>query len=160
MYNTKVMLKVFQIAFLTLFIAIPVAATAKKMPAPVTVQEKTSCAECGMYIQGEGIKFASEMIFDDGNVKYFCDLGDLFVFYDVHRSKERIAAIYVKDYLSGEWIEGRSAAYLSGVKITTPMRYGILAFKDVKSAEKFKKEKGGDRVYVFRYILSSKIFRR
>lgn len=154
------MLKAFQITLLALSIAMPVAVHAKKTPAPVAVPEKTSCAECGMYIQGEGIRFASEMFLDDGKVKYFCDLGDLFVFYEVHRDKERIAAIYVKDYLTGEWVEGRVAAYLSGVKVTTPMRYGILAFKDVKSAEKFRREKGGDKVYGFKAILSSKIFRR
>jgi len=154
------MLKASLITFLVLFIVMPAVASAKKLPAPVAVQEKSSCAECGMYIQGENIKFASEMILDDGKVKYFCDLGDLFFFYDVHRHKDRIAAIYVKDYLSGEWVEGREAAYLSGVKVITPMRYGILAFKDVNSAEKFRKERGGDRVYGFKDIISSKIFRR
>jgi len=154
------MLKASLITFLVLFIVMPAAASAKKLPAPVAVQEKSSCAECGMYIQGENIKFASEMILDDGKVKYFCDIGDLFVFYEVHRNKERIAAIYVKDYLSGEWVEGRDATYLSGVKVSTPMRYGILAFKDVKSAEKFRKEKGGNKIYGFKDIISSKIFRR
>jgi copper chaperone NosL len=154
------MVKKIHILILALAIAMPAAASAKKLPAPAAVQEKTSCAECGMYIQGEGLRFASEIIFDDGKVKYFCDLGDLFVFYYVHRNKERIAAIYVKDYLSGVWVEGREAAYLSGAKVTTPMRYGILAFKDVKSAEKFRKERGGDKVYGFKDIISSKIFRR
>lgn len=154
------MVKKIHILILALAIAMPAAASAKKLPAPVTVQEKTPCAECGMYIQGEGLRFASEIILDDGKVKYFCDLGDLFVFYEVHRNKERIAAIYVKDYLSGEWVEGRGAAYLSGAKVTTPMRYGILAFKDLKSAEKFRRERGGDKVYGFKDIISSKIFRR
>ena len=154
------MLKALHVVFLALFLAMPVAASAKKMPAPVAVQEKTPCAECGMYIQGGNAKFVSEIIFDDGKVKYFCDLGDIFVFYDVQRDKEHISAIYTRDCLSGEWVDGKEAAYLSGVKITTPMRYGILAFKDLKSAEKFKKEKGGDKIYGFKDIISSKIFRR
>jgi len=154
------MFKASHIVFLALLVAFPVAVSAQNMPAPVMVQEKTSCAECGMCIQGDNTKFTSEIILDDRKVKYFCALGDLFVFYDVHRNKERIAAIYVKDYLSGEWIDGRQAAYLSGVKVTTPMRYGILAFKGVKSAEKFRKEKGGDKVYDFKNIILSKIFRR
>jgi len=154
------MLDKLYILLLALVIFMPVAASAKKLPAPAVVQEKTSCAECGMYIQGENIKFVSEIILNDGIVKYFCDLGDLFVFYDVDRDKERIAAIYVKDYVSGEWVEGREAAYLTGSKVSTPMRYGILAFKDVKAAEKFRKERGGERVYGFKDIISSKIFRR
>jgi copper chaperone NosL len=154
------MLNKFYILLLALVVAVPAAASAKTLPAPVMVQEKTSCVECGMLIKGAGLRFASEIILDDGKVKYFCDLGDLFVFYYVHHKKESIAAIYVKDYLSGEWVEGREAAYLSGVKVITPMRYGILAFKDVKAAEKFQEERGGDKIYGFEEILSSKIFKR
>jgi len=134
-------------------------AGAVKLPAPVDIPEGATCAECGMAIHKDG-RTGSEVIVKGGKVDYFCDLGDMLVYYEVMKKKQDVAAIYVKDYGTGVWVEGRSAVYLSGTKVATPMRYGILAFKDKASAEKFRKEKGGDKAYSFDEIMAAKVYRR
>jgi copper chaperone NosL len=129
-------------------------------PAPVASPSECSCSECGMQIRGEAQKFVSEIIFKDGKTAYFCDLGDLFVYYEVLKKKQDIAAIYVKDYLTGAWTDARTGYYLTKTNVVTPMRYGILSFKDKAGAEGFKKEKGGEGVYTFDALSASRFYRR
>ncbi|HLB25199.1 MAG TPA: nitrous oxide reductase accessory protein NosL [Nitrospirota bacterium] len=136
------------------------AAAGQAAKAPVEVPAETYCAECGMRVRGDGLRFASEIILKDGKVRCFCDVGDMLIHYEVHKKKEDIAAIYVKDYVTGAWAEGREAYYLADAKVVTPMRFGILAFAGREAAEKFKAGKGGGKIYTFQEIIASRIFRR
>lgn len=129
-------------------------------PAPAAPPAECYCAECGMYVKGEGVRFASQMVMRDGKRQFFCDLGDLFVHYEVSKKKKDIAAIYVKDHASGAWLDARKARYLAGTKVKTPMRYGIIAFRDKASAEAFRKANGGKDIYTFDEVLASKVYRR
>ena len=147
-------------AFIILFMVSGQASGAENQPAPVEPPQDCLCKECGMYIRGEGVKFASEVIFEDGKTLFFCDLGDLFVYFNVLRKKGDVAAIYVRDYLTGGWIDGRAGFYLAGAKVVTPMRYGIIAFKDRAAAAGFMKQKGGDRIYTFDEVIASGVYRR
>jgi len=147
---------------LAIVLTVPAAAALAgggKVPAPVNMPEGSSCSECGMAIPRDG-RTASEVIHKNGKVDYFCDLGDMMVYYEVLKDKQGVAAIYVKDYESGRWVEGRSAAYLTGTKAATPMKYGILAFRDRASAEKFRAANGGEKTYTFGDIIASKVYRR
>ena len=135
-------------------------AAADRLPQPVPFPDKVYCAECGMGVKGDGLKFASQIIMNNGKVKFFCDPGDMFVYYYVYKKKNELAAVYVRDYPSGSWLQARDAVYLIGSKVVTPMRYGILPFKDRPGAEKFKKEKGGGAIDTFDEVIASKVFKR
>jgi len=136
------------------------ALAADVRPAPVDTPAECACTECGMTVTKQNTKFLSEIIVKGGRPGFFCDLGDMMVYYEVLKNKKTIQAIYVKDYASGAWLDGRAAYYLAGTNVATPMRYGILAFKDRAGAERFKKEKGGDRVYTFDEIIAAEVYRR
>ncbi len=127
---------------------------------PVEIRPGQTCKECGMSILAPNLKFASEEVNPDGKVEVFCDIGDLLTHYEFEGKKGQAAEIYVKDYLSGAWVPGREAYYLTKSTVVTPMRYGILAFKDYASAEKFKRENGGGGIYNFEGVLASKVYRR
>jgi len=131
-----------------------------RQPSPLPVPSECYCSECGMSIRAEGLKFTSEVIFQSGKAAYFCDLGDLFVYYEVLKNKQDVATIYVRDYPTGDWAEARSCSFIAGSGVATPMRYGIIAFKDKAGALKFKKEKGRGDIYTFDGILASKLFKR
>jgi len=133
---------------------------AHAFPTPKEPPAECYCAECGMEVKGAGKLLASEIIFKDGKVQFFCDLGDLFLYYEVLKDKSGVAAVYVHDYPSKAWVNGQTASYLSCANVKTPMGFKILAFKDKAGAEKFKKEKGGGAIYSFTEMMTSKIYKR
>lgn len=140
--------------------SVTVAAAQAGRPAPVDPPAECYCEECGMYVKGEAVKFASEFIMKKGSPSFFCDLGDLFLHYEVSKKRADIAAIFVKDYNTGAWTDGKTAWYLAGSKVKTPMRYGILAFKDKAAAAAFMKKGGGKDILSFDEVLASKVYRR
>ena len=158
--KASLMKKVFW-AVIVLFMvsAVDALAGAAKLPSPVDIPEGASCGECGMTVHKGGLT-GSEVITKAGKVDYFCDLGDMLVYYEVLKKKQDVAAIYVKDYETGAWVEGRAAFYMTGARVATPMKYGILAFKDRAGAEKYRAAKGGEKVYSFSDIIASKVYRR
>ena len=149
----------FYLSFLFLVLSCGVSLAAGKWP-PVEIRPGQSCKECGMKIVAQDLRFASEEVNQDGKVEVFCDIGDLLTHYEFEGKKGQSAEIYVKDFITGVWVPGREAYYLTKSKVVTPMRYGILAFKDYASAEKFKREDGGGEIYNFEGVLASKVYRR
>ena len=144
-----------------MFSALTIAAPAgAKQPAPLEPPAGCSCTECGMNVQGDALKFVSEIIDKNGKASFFCDIGDLMAFYDVMKKRQDAVAIYVRDYASGAWMDARTCVFLSGTNVKTPMRYGILAFKDRAAAGKFKKANGGEGVYTLDEAVRAKVFKR
>jgi len=93
--------------------------------------EVIHCTECGMMVDLNS-KFVAKAVQGD-TTRYFCDIGDLFTYLKKNASKD--AALSVKDYATGEWIDARKAFYVSSEKkFKTPMGWGIAAFKDKESA--------------------------
>jgi nitrous oxide reductase accessory protein NosL len=92
--------------------------------------EVTRCAECGMMVRMDS-KFTSKITQGDTTL-YFCDIGDLFSYLKKKSVQDKIE---VKDYPSGDWIDARKSFYVnSGKKFSTPMGWGIAAFKDKNEA--------------------------
>ena len=149
----------FFLAIIFLSLTCGVSHAADKLQ-PVEIRPGQSCKECGMRVNAEGLRFASEEVNPNGKVEVFCDIGDLLTHYEFEGKKGQEAEVYVKDFITGAWVPGREAYYLTGSKIVTPMRYGILAFKDYGSAERFKRENGGGEIYNFEGALASKVYRR
>lgn len=93
------------------------------------------CERCKMIISEE--QFSSQYVLKDGEVRKFDDLGCM-LHYISHgepgeKEKSEITNYYVKDYSSGDWIDGGSAYYVSSEDIKTPMGYGVVAFKNQNS---------------------------
>lgn len=124
---------------------------------PEAVPGESFCAECGMRVTAES-PFASQIKLDNGKAVFFCDLGDMFLYYGRHEGDSGAVAVFVKDYASGEWVDGRSAFYLTGAKVRTPMRYGILAFGDRGAAEKFMRDSGGEKVLTFGQAVAGRVW--
>lgn len=92
------------------------------------------CTECGMRVDMES-KFSSR-ITQEGTPLFFCDIGDLFAYLKKNHPKDSM--VEVKDFASGEWIDARKAFYVHAEKkFSTPMGWGIAAFKIKEDASKF-----------------------
>ncbi len=100
------------------------------------IPEDSICAECGMKID-TGSRFSALVIDIEDNRKYFCDIGDML--YHYRKYPERIKEANVRDFISGTWIDGRSAYYVRNREFKTPMSWQIGAFKNSLEAERFGK---------------------
>lgn len=99
---------------------------------PVPVPQGAKCAECGMTVDRNS-KFMSEVITRDNKNVFFCDIGDMLFHFKTKR--EKMKNVHVKDYSTGEWIDGKKAFYASNKNLKTPMSWGIAAFAEESVAE-------------------------
>ena len=64
--------------------------------------------------------------------------------YDKAHSMDDLAAVWVKDFNSGKWIDGTKAYFVVGSKMMGPMGKELIPFADHAAAMKFHQEQGGN----------------
>ncbi len=108
--------------------------------ADVVVPEGSRCAECGMKVEAASpfiavIRTAGGTAPGDfeGTALFFCDIGDMLVYYK--KLKEKPLGVSVRDMDSKEWLDAEKAHYVKA-GFSTPMGWGIAAFKEEKEAAK------------------------
>ena len=125
-------------AFLLLFILVLAACAqgSAELKPPEIRYGETTCTDCNMIISDE--RFAAAYAYEVGTGRYqsamFDDIGDMLRYADKH-PEHTIAARYVHDYESKEWIDAAKAIYVMSDKIETPMASGIAAFSTADRAE-------------------------
>lgn len=83
-------------------------------------------------------RFASEILSADGTALKFDDIGCMLKFKSKNTTLQ-IAAIYLKDYETKEWIPYERAAIVE-TDVETPMGSGKVAFADGKKARAFQEQ--------------------
>lgn len=63
----------------------------------------------------------------------------------------------VLDYYSGEEIDVKDAFYVAGPRSRESADSGIIAFRDLKSAERFRSENGSGRILTFDELITSEV---
>jgi len=117
-------------------------------PPPQTISEGMSCATCGMYPHRYP-KWQTQVIFTDGTMSAFdgskCMFGFLLEMqkYAPERKAEQVAAVWVKDFKTGKWLDGKTAHYVIASREMGPMGKELVPFADRAAAEEFQKAKGG-----------------
>lgn len=96
------------------------------------IPEGTNCDECGMKVDPSS-RFASYIITMDGKKLFFCDIGDMLN--NLKKKGYEPKEVFVRDYKSWEWIDGKKAYYVHNKKLSTPMEWGIAVFKNISEAE-------------------------
>ncbi len=103
------------------------------------------CERCKMIISEEA--YSAQYILPGGKSRKFDDLGCMLHYTSEGEGgqSERgdIITYYVKDYTSGEWIDGASAYYVRSESIKTPMGHGIIAASNEKSARELAERERG-----------------
>jgi len=105
------------------------------IPALASAEER--CRECGMKVD-ESSPFASYALLKDGGKLYFCDIGDMLV-HVLKKKKVQTESVFVKDYTKGEWMDAKQAFFVHSKKFSTPMGWGIGAFKSRDEAAQYGK---------------------
>jgi copper chaperone NosL len=101
---------------------------------PFPIPQGAKCDECGMSVEQDS-KFISEVLSSNGKKFFFCDIGD--VLFHFKKKREKIKAVYVRDYGTGEWVDGEKAFFVLNKDIKTPMSWGIAAFAKQSEAKKW-----------------------
>ncbi len=104
----------------------------------------TRCVVCGMDVNMEP-KLTSQVKLKDGTYKYAESPKHILQYY--LENKDRVTEIWVKDYKSGKWIDGKRAFYV--VIKEGPMGYDLAPFQSRIEAQKFASR---GKVYQFKDI--------
>lgn len=117
------------------FLSFSFFSCAKTEVVPIKLNVDT-CDFCKMTI-ADG-KYAAEVITEKGRVYKFDDFMCM-VNYGKENSNTKIAAYYVNDYLQDNvLIPAKTAFFVSGGTIQSPMRGGIIAFSSENDAKEFE----------------------
>lgn len=129
-----------------LFFFVFLAACAAGEITPVPIESGDMCSFCRMAISEK--RFAAEIIMEDEKVMKFDDIGCMLRFRKAPENQSNVAAIFVMDHDSQQWIKAENGFYVKSPAIKTPMSSGIVAFGDKPKAEKRAADSGA-RVWQF-----------
>ncbi|WP_074037758.1 nitrous oxide reductase accessory protein NosL [Exiguobacterium profundum] len=103
---------------------------------------ETECEVCKMKVMDK--QFAAEAIMKKEKGYAFDDIGCLMRDWYPEKKEEDIAAMYVKDFNTKDWVELDEAMFVYDKESKTPMAYNILSFAKEADAEAYIEENGGD----------------
>ncbi|MRI58411.1 MAG: hypothetical protein C6H99_02780 [Epsilonproteobacteria bacterium] len=102
-------------------------------------------------------KFQAKIELSDGRTILFCCPKAMFDFYfrpfnyPEYRVKEErdFKALYVRDYLSGKWIDAKKALYVFGSKLQGPKGDDLIPVRNKDALNVFMLKYGGTKVLTF-----------
>ena len=131
---------------------VPAVSADEKAPPSAGAKEK--CPVCGMFVAGYP-DFLSAIRFKDGTHAWFDGPKDMFPYshdmerYGAAKRREDVKAVFVKDYYSLEFIDGRTAFYVTGSDVYGPMGKELIAFGREQDARQFMKDHKGKTLLRF-----------
>ena len=117
------------------------------------VDPSARCAVCGMFVAKYDNWIVQVRLADD-KVMFFDGVKDMMVFYHDpgkygNAAQEDIREIWVKDYYTLQWIDGREALYVVGSDVYGPMGKEFIPFSSREAAESFMQDHHGEQVLGF-----------
>ena len=100
---------------------------------PVELRPEDMCAFCRMAISQK--RFACELMTQDGEALKFDDIGCMLHFRKERSRPEFVAATFVVDFETREWLKFEEAHFVKSKEFATPMEGNLVAFKTKASAE-------------------------
>jgi len=124
-------------------------ASGLEMLDPRAIPAAARCPVCGMY-PARNPRWAAQTLFKDGAAHFFDSPIDLFALlqavdrHDRRYTSNDVAASFVTDFESGQWVEARNAFFINGSSTLGPMRDADLpAFASRKAADTLVRSQGG-----------------
>ncbi|MEJ2031579.1 MAG: nitrous oxide reductase accessory protein NosL [Deltaproteobacteria bacterium] len=119
------------------------------------------CAVCGMFI-AKYPNWFSQVRHTDGTIKWFDGPKDMLTYYfntDQFDSQTQgsFQEIWVKDYYSLNWLDGRKAIYVTGSDVNGPMGHEFIPFASKEAAEAFMKDHKGKQILTFQEITPEQV---
>jgi len=125
--------------------------------APVKPGPGDKCPVCGMFV-AKYPDWIAEIVFKDGSVVFFDGVKDMLKYYfnlkkyNPRKTQADISAVFVTDYYTVEFVDGRTAFYVSGSDVYGPMGKELIPFEKEAEAREFLKDHKGKAVLAFSEI--------
>lgn len=120
------------------------------------VSRDVRCAICGMFVAKYENWIVQTRLADD-SVMFFDGVKDMLVFYFNPQQyssmrQEDITEIWVKDYYTLGWLNGRKALYVIGSDVYGPMGKEFIPFSSREAADNFLQDHHGTNILSFEEI--------
>ncbi len=116
------------------------------------ISPQDRCSVCGMFV-AKYPNWITQARLSNGTVKFFDGVKDLMAFSFNPASfgapGQKLQEIWVKDYYTLAWIDGRTAWYVVGSDVYGPMGHEFIPFASAAAAENFRKDHKGTKVVRF-----------
>lgn len=112
--------------------ALAACAGAAGQPVPIALGDD-ACAYCHMTLTDE--RHAAQWIPATGSPRIFDEAGCLLHYAAAMGAVPADDRLWVKDEAGGAWVDARTAVYLIPERPDAGMMYGILAYRDIATAE-------------------------
>jgi copper chaperone NosL len=99
---------------------------------PSAIAAEDMCSSCRMAISEK--QYAAQAITADGDAIKFDDIGCMVAYLRGAENNKEVIARFVVDFNSRGWIRAEDAYYVKSPELKTPMRGGVVAFKDEPGA--------------------------
>lgn len=149
----KIILRFLVLAGSLLLISSAVAAPQEK------IEADTRCPVCGMFV-AKYTAWMTQIRYDDSTVFTFDGVKDMMAYYRNPaayngQKQAKIREIWVKDYYSLKWLDGRQAFFVIGSDVNGPMGHELVPFATKAGAESFLVDHHGQQVLTFDEITAA-----
>lgn len=103
-----------------------------------------ACEVCNMSIAHTD--FATQLIESDGTVHMYDDIGCMVKYLEGEGKNKEIAATFVRDNETMDWVPMEEAYYAYHSEFWTPMAYGVVPFATKEQADAYVKKEGKGEV--------------
>jgi copper chaperone NosL len=119
---------------------------------PLTdIPAEGKCHVCGMFV-AKYPPWITQLKSSDGKIFMFDGVKDMMAFYfepEKYGGDATIQNVYVKDYYSLEYMDGKKAYYVNGSNVMGPMGHELIPFNSMDAAKNFMKDHHGKMVMTF-----------
>jgi len=116
----------------------------------ISPQER--CPVCGMFV-AKYPDWITQVRLANGTAKFFDGVKDMMAFLlnpaSFGATGQTAKEIWVKDYYTLAWLDGRAAWYVIGSDVYGPMGHEFIPFDSAAAAESFRKDHKGTKVIRF-----------
>jgi len=124
---------------------------------PTTLlKPEAKCPVCGMFV-AKYTAWMAQILHVDGTRQTFDGVKDMLAYYYNPNKYSTIPAssikeVWVKDYYSLDWIDGRKAFFVVGSNIFGPMGHEFIPFSTKEAADNFFQDHKGKQVLNFQEV--------
>lgn len=126
---------------LCLCLLVVLTGCSKQRIEPVAINPEDMCNYCKMAISDK--RFAAEFIDRDGQALKFDDLGCMLDYIKEKGNKEQVAAHFVMDFDTRQWLKTEDAFFVNSSELHSPMGGNMAAFSDEAKARAAAEKFGG-----------------
>lgn len=127
------------------------------------VDKNEKCPVCGMFV-AKYEQWLAQIVVEDHKPLVFDGVKDMMAYYFNSEgygggSDLTAAEIWVRNYYTLDYIDGRKAFYVLGSEVLGPMGDELVPFSSLKEAENFKADHNGTAILLFDQIEAGQIMK-